>query len=137
MACDKVFLGDFNYPNIDWGTCSVQSSDWSYKFIDCLQTNFLIQHVVDPTRARGTQHPHILDLVITSDNFIEELQHSSPIGNSDHSTLKIVCNWSYSKQNVRETKVCYNKGDYKTFNEYIQECDLVHSMERPASVEDS
>ena len=32
------------------------------------------------------------------------MQQSSPIVNSDNSTLKIVCNRSYSKQNIREKK---------------------------------
>ena len=39
------------------------------KCISCLRENFLIQHVEVPTRARGIQNPHTLDLVITNEHF--------------------------------------------------------------------
>ena len=115
-----LFIGDFNYPNINWETWTVVDMSVSaYSFIDCLRSNFLYQHVLAPTRKRGTQDPHILDLVITTDNFIEEIQHCSPIGSSDHSVLKIVCKWAYSQQLENEPKYCYNRGDYEAFNDFI------------------
>jgi hypothetical protein len=72
-----------------------------------------------PTRKRGIQDPHILDLVITTDSIIEEIQHCSPIGSSDHSVLKIVCKWAYSQQLENEPKYCYNRGDYEALNDFI------------------
>ena len=36
------------------------------KFIDVLQKNGLRQHITTPTRQRGDDEPHVLDLVITS-----------------------------------------------------------------------
>ena len=62
-------LGDFNWPNIDWSTwTSTSKTGFEIKFVDTLRKNFLNQYVSKPTRARGDDHPHILDLVITQLN---------------------------------------------------------------------
>jgi len=87
----EVFVGEFNYPIINWDTWTVvDMSVIALKFIDCLRSNFLQQHVMVPTRTIGTQELHTLDLVITSENIIEEIQRCSPIGNSDHSEIVIM-----------------------------------------------
>ena len=67
-------LGDFNWPNIDWSTWTPSSNSGSeFQFIDTLRKNFLNQYVSIPTRARGDDHPHILDLVLTNESFIENI----------------------------------------------------------------
>jgi len=49
----------------DWKTwCSIHR-DQSFEFINVLRDNLLLQHVDFPTRGRGSDSPHILDLVIT------------------------------------------------------------------------
>ena len=50
--------------------------------------NLLLQHVAEPTRQRGSDKPHTLDLIISSDNFVSEVEYLSPLGMSDHSVLK-------------------------------------------------
>ena len=74
----------FNWPNIDWSTwTSTSKTGYEIKFIDTLRKNFLNQYVSKPTRARGDDHPHILDLVITNcDNYrvsgaLEKLEHET------------------------------------------------------------
>jgi len=44
-----------------------------------------------PTRQRGTDTAHILDLVLTSENFVTEIEHLSPLGMSDHCVLQFDC----------------------------------------------
>jgi len=39
-------------------------------FVSSLRENLLRQHVLTPTRQRGIDTPHILDLVITSEDFV-------------------------------------------------------------------
>ena len=58
------------------------------KFVECLRNNFLIQHINTPTRVRGTDTPHVLDLVITDEYYIQNLIIESPLGKSDHSVVK-------------------------------------------------
>ena len=57
-----------------------------------MRKNFLYQHIDTPTRARGTSIPHLLDLVITDEQFIENIDFQAPLGKSDHSVLLISCN---------------------------------------------
>ena len=49
------------------------------------------KYVSKPTRARGYDHPHILDLVLTNESFIENIAMLAPLGKSDHSVLSIEC----------------------------------------------
>ena len=88
-----LIIGDCNFSDInwqDWSTGSTSSRS-SNRFLNCLRKNFLVQHVMFPTRARSTQAPSLLDLVITNDYFIDEVDKFSPLGLSDHSILHVRC----------------------------------------------
>ena len=53
----------------------------------------------------------ILDLVITNDSFIDNIDYLAPLGNSDHSLLDITYNSSgFSKVDTK--KFNFSKGDY-------------------------
>ena len=93
----KLLLGDFNCPNINWDTWCA-SSPFELKFLDTLRKNFLIQYVDKPTRARGVDTPHTLDLVITEENFLQNLSYESPLGKSDHCVLIFDCKVHTSKK---------------------------------------
>ena len=77
-----VLTGDFNYGNIDWNTLQPgpsASADTTI-FLDCIESNCLTQHVMEPTR--GT---NILDLVITKDpDIVHEVQLLDSLAASDH-----------------------------------------------------
>ena len=65
-------VGDFNYKNINWSNHSAPrtASDLETPeslFLDSINDCFLTQHVTQHTRARGTDEPSLLDLVITND----------------------------------------------------------------------
>jgi len=117
-----LLIGDFNLPNINWDSNIVGSNPGvnsvAYKFISCLKDNYLTQHVKFPTRARGSQTPHILDLVITNYDFIEDIFNFSPLGKSDHSVLHCVCRLG-NKGISNLSKLNFNKGDYNSFCDYI------------------
>ena len=59
MAIDKgsrlLVMGDFNHKEINWEKLDPQgdSQSWRARFLDCVQGNFLHQHVIEATRARG------------------------------------------------------------------------------------
>ena len=57
-------------------------------FVNALRENLFYQHIVYPTIQRGSDNPHILDLVISTDNFVCDIEYLSPLGMSDHSVLK-------------------------------------------------
>src|SRR6218665_1068005 len=63
----SLIMGDFNY-HVDWEN-SEGEKEHDRIFLDFIETSFMQQHVMEPTRGKN-----ILDLVITSDeNMIETL----------------------------------------------------------------
>lgn len=118
LPSDKLLLlGDFNFSDIDWDNC-IANSSLSNHFIEILRDNFLIQHVAFPTRARGGDTPHILDLVISNDYFVENIDYCAPLGKSDHASLVIGCIWQ-SRFIDNITRHNFNKGDYEAFRDYV------------------
>ncbi|WAR24921.1 hypothetical protein MAR_038590 [Mya arenaria] len=91
-----VVLGDFNFPEIDWDSWTVNRNENhpSFSFIECLRDNFLTQHVNFYTRYRDGQDPSCLDLLL-SDNLtqIEGMKINGKLGLSDHIsfTFKLLC----------------------------------------------
>jgi hypothetical protein len=134
---EKLFIGDFNYPTINWKNCMAQEGGVSaIKFLDCLKGNYLVQRTEYPTRVRGSHTPHILDLVITSENFVEEIEYLSPIGNSDHATLRIRCKWTFDLTNVKENKYCYNKGEYDALRQFVYNEIKLQDFEQKHNIND-
>ena len=66
-----------------------------------------------PTRARGSNQPNLLDLVLTNnEELITNIDYQSPLGKSDHSVLvlKLDCNTVFNI--YKKTKYLYDRGDY-------------------------
>jgi endonuclease/exonuclease/phosphatase family metal-dependent hydrolase len=78
-----MVMGDFNFPKIDW-----KGDKNSENFLESIRDSYLFQHVLENTRMRENCEPRTLDLILTNDeNMIEELNYTSPFGNSDHCSL--------------------------------------------------
>jgi len=109
-------VGDFNFSHIDWSSVQGNSSSCftCNRFVDVLQKNFLTQHVQSATRARGTDTPHLLDLVITdTPDIIQDITIHGPLGKSDHAILKIKCKLDTQTVDNCIGKLNYGKGDYE------------------------
>ena len=84
-----MIAGDFNRKDINWDTVSSSSED-DCKFIEALRDSFLTQHILTPTRGRGTNDPSLLDILFTSnEENIESIELHAPLGKSDHSMIKV------------------------------------------------
>jgi hypothetical protein len=123
FASGKLMIaGDFNIVNIDWSDCRIRGSSSAGSFVSsflrCVQSKFLIQNVVKPTRIRGVQIPHILDLIFTNDDFVDGIEYLSPLGKSDHCVLSVTCNIS-AQSSRGHKKLNLDKGDYKSLNAFI------------------
>jgi len=119
-----IILGDFNYCNINWNNCSIYGSvsgnTPGHKFLSAVNKNFLTQHVLFPTRVRGSQMPHTLDLVLTLEDFVDKITDFSPLGKSDHCILYIQCDLNcVFKDSTNSVKYNYNKGNYDDMSIYI------------------
>lgn len=98
-----VIMGDFNFSGINWDNMD-GSNIRENKFIECVQDNFLTQHVQQATRGHN-----VLDLVITSEeNLIENLEVKEPFGTSDH----CIITWDLITLKTDQT----NKGSQKFYN---------------------
>jgi len=62
--------------------------------------------------------PHILDLEITSEDCINNLEHLSPLGLSDHCVLKFSCNFEIDQVTFAD-KFNLDKGDYAKLIEFL------------------
>ena len=121
-----LVVGDFNYNDIIWENGTAKSAI-SNNFIEVLREHFLIQNVVSPTRGRGTDEPHLLDLVITNDSFIEHVEHMAPLGKSDHCILNIKCNCKVQLEQFKP-RLDFEKGNYEAFKNYLA-VDWVTTLE--------
>ena len=77
-----------------------------------------MQHVLFPTRARGSNNPHTLDLVLTDDNFLNDVINLSPLGKSDHSVIEILCSFDVLNC-LNSPKLNFDKGDYNGLREFL------------------
>ncbi|XP_050705629.1 uncharacterized protein LOC126990996 [Eriocheir sinensis] len=109
-------MGDFNTPHINWDLHTTSQPEHSHEsmFLQTVQDCFLYQHVDQPTRARGTNTPSILDLILTNEqNMVSDIEYHAPLGASDHKLLvfKYHC---YCDRTNNKVKLYYkyNNGDY-------------------------
>ena len=105
--------GDFNF-HINWHQWSTPFSSRSKEelFLETLRNSFLYQHVIEPTRRRGTNEPSTLDLVLTSEeNQVSDLTYHAPLGKSDHSVLSFNFN-SYLNIKLTTKRFLYDKANY-------------------------
>ena len=86
-----ITVGDFNLPDINWKNWATKSNNpnnLNLKFVECLRDAFMSQYVTDPTRGRGSNNPHVLDLIISND-IIGDVENISPLRRSDHCILTL------------------------------------------------
>ena len=116
-------MGDINYPLIDWDAWLAPGDDTrETKFLKCLEDKFYFQRVDKPTRIRGTDKPNILDLIITNDNNVSDLEYESPLGKSDHRVMFFNLNCYAVLSKVDRAGFLYHKADWDSIQ---KECDKI------------
>ncbi len=129
-----LIMGDFNYPTIDWNTWRTRGDNTSsdeFLLIENIQDNFLFQHVDRPTRWRGTDEPHLLDLVLTNEeSMIDEITYESPLGKSDHCVLLFDFLCYTEIEASYKTKKYYKEADYNRINQEINDIDWADELKQ-------
>ncbi len=83
-----------------------------FLFIEAVRDSFLSQLVNEPTRARGTNTPSLLDLVLANEEaLINSVKTEEPIGKSDHVVLQITANFIVKDQ-YPGARRNYDKANY-------------------------
>jgi len=77
-------------------------------------------HTARYSSQRGSDTPHTLDLVITSDDCISNLEHLSPLGMSDHCVLKFICKLHIEESTSVVSKFNLDKGEYDQLREFFK-----------------
>ena len=117
-----VIVGDFNFPDINWGSWTVNSSETqpAFKFIECLRDNFLFQHVQSNTRHRFGQEPSCLDLILSDkEEIIENLKIGDKLGASDHNCIIFNIACQSGKEKVNQQRPKFYKAGYRIIREYV------------------
>jgi len=129
-----MLVGDLNYSFKKWplDADTDAPSEEVRQFIECLDDNFLTQHVTVPTRNNS-----ILDLIITDEqHMIHDILDLRALDNSDHNTLQ----WRthvHTKTTERTHQVFDNaRADVADLKLEIQAFDWQHCF-RDSSVEDN
>jgi len=116
-----VLIGDFNYPDIDWISHTVNpgATAETHRFLDCLDDNFVTQHVIEPTRYEA-----VLDLVMTRDpDLIGTVSVMEPLADSDHNMLTFVIHHQLEiANNVKEVRE-YSKANYDKIRSELADID--------------
>jgi Reverse transcriptase (RNA-dependent DNA polymerase) len=87
-------------------------------FLDTVKKLFLTQHVDFNTRGRGTDTPHILDIVLTDHPLIDRIDRLAPIGKSDHCVMVIKTNIGIESE-TKKSRLDFEKGNYDRFAIYM------------------
>jgi len=105
-----------------FGVCAqfstLNDNEMAFIGLNALRENSFLQQVVNPTRQRGTDTPHNLDLVLTSENFVTETEHLSPLGMSDHCVLQFDCQLQAIDRHY-QNKFRLDKGDNEHLCEFL------------------
>lgn len=133
-----LIMGDMNYPEIDWINSATHTSEEhpAYEFLECVQNNFLWQHVFEPTHYRAKQAANILDIVMTNEqNMINGIQYEEPIGKSHHTTLVWNMECYIEQTSTRVKKYLYDKADYESIRAEFAKVDWDEALKDKSTQE--
>ena len=118
MRKNTIFVGDLNYPNIDWSDNTGDRKTWP--FLDCVDDKFLSQCVDFPTHIGG----NILDVILTDiPNRVLNIEDIGRIGKSDH--VMILCDIRCDKINNESCQDVpdWKKADIQGAKDFLSEID--------------
>ena len=118
----KCIVGDFNYRDINWDNWSTPHDDTKEDemFLNALRDTFFYQHVNEPTRARGTDTPSLIDLILSNEESqVNNLAYLAPLGKSDHSVLSFTFE-CYIEQESTSKNYNYNRANFKAMKGHLE-----------------
>ena len=89
-------------------------------FLNALRDTFFYQHVNEPTRARGTDTPSLIDLILSNEESqVNNLAYLAPLGKSDHSVLSFTFE-CYIEQESTSEKYNYDKANFEAMKGHLE-----------------
>ena len=122
-SSELIIMGDFNYKEINWEQ-DTASGEEQMMFVECIQQNFLTQHVKEITRFRGKDEPSRVDLIFSKEEeSIDEISYQCPLGKSDHKVLVFQVLATITRSIEVEKKVMYKKANMQEIIEEAKSLD--------------
>ena len=134
----KCIVGDFNYRGINWEYWSTPHDETKddEKFLEALRDTFFHQHVDEPTRARGSDEPSLIDLILSNEEHqVSNLKYLAPLGKSDHSVLSFTYECYFVQDGMNE-RYNYNKADFEGMKGNLESSNWVTEFIRKAEDSD-
>ena len=123
-------MGDFNHGDIQWDTLESTGVE-DQQFMCLIQNNFIIQHVLEPTRGG-----RVLDLVLSSQKeLVDNVKIQEPLGSSDHNQVHFNIKIKSDKTNVSRCKRNFRKGNYKEMITVLEHIDWNDKMKNKTGAE--
>ena len=124
---DITFVGDFNFPDIDWTNnfCHKDEDHISSLFLYTTEKNNLHQIIQEPTHVKPNTKPSLIDLILSKKpDIIENLTFHPPLGKSHHNAFIFNINHNVHKtpnKTMPITKYNISKGDFSSMRQYFTE----------------
>ncbi|GAB0205871.1 hypothetical protein GRJ2_003052700 [Grus japonensis] len=109
-----VLMGDFNHPDICWRDNTAERKQ-SRKFLECVDDNFLLQVIEEPTR-RGA----MLDLILTNKKgLVGDVKLKGSLGCSDHETVEFRILRAARRACSKLTTLAFSRADFGLFRDLL------------------
>ncbi|GAB0190077.1 hypothetical protein GRJ2_001473000 [Grus japonensis] len=109
-----VLTGDFNHPDICWRDNTAEHKQ-SRKFLECVDDNFLLQVIGEPTR-RGA----MLDLILTNkESLVGDVKLEGSLGCSDHKMVEFKFLRAARRACSKLTTLDFRRADFGLFRDLL------------------
>ncbi|GAB0206940.1 mitochondrial enolase superfamily member 1 [Grus japonensis] len=109
-----VLMGDFNHPDICWRDNTAERNQ-SRKFLECVNDNFLLQVIGEPTR-RGA----MLDLILTNEEgLVGDVKLRGSLGCSAHEMVEFKILRAARRAHRKLTTLDFRRADFGLFGDLL------------------
>ncbi|GAB0205636.1 hypothetical protein GRJ2_003029200 [Grus japonensis] len=109
-----VLMGDFNHPDICWRDNAAEHKQ-SRKFLECVNDNFLLQVIEEPTR-RGA----MLGLILTNkEDLVGDVKLKGSLGCSDHEMVEFRILRAARRALSKLTALDFSRADFGLFRDVL------------------
>ncbi|GAB0203869.1 mitochondrial enolase superfamily member 1 [Grus japonensis] len=109
-----VLMGDLNHPDICWRDNAAECKE-SRKFLECVDDNFLLQVIEEPTRRGAT-----LDLILTNkEGLAGDVKLKGNLGCSDHEMVEFRIFRAARRVCSKLTALDFRRADFGLFRDLL------------------
>ncbi|GAB0178597.1 hypothetical protein GRJ2_000325000 [Grus japonensis] len=109
-----VLMGDFNHPDICWRDNTAECKQ-SRKFLECINDNFLLQVIEEPTRGGA-----MLDLILTNkEGLVGDVKLKGSLGCSDHEMVEFRILRAARRVHSKLTTLDFRRADFGLFRDLL------------------